>query len=181
MNKNTQKPVFTQDNQPQNQDAHQTFGFNHPLSNGEEIPVIVHPQAANNVEIKDMSPTVGEAQISQAEFLRLMRLHNEKVNANTLTLSAEVTKKEVFEGKQRIDKTSQLPILDGEGQPQFYPNRYKITLSFKGGSLTQTVSEKLYQELEEGHTYMFKGQLGFIKDFGQDVLSPIWQSHEFVI
>ena len=61
-----------------------------------------------------------------------------------------------------------------------YPDRYKITLSFKGGTLTQTVSEAMYNELNQGCTYMFKGQLGFVKEYGQDILSPIWQSWEQV-
>ena len=79
--------------------------------NGQEVPVIIHEavengESANNVDLKDMSPTVGDSHMSQAEFLRLMRLHNEKVNANTVTLSAEVSAKEVFEGKARTEKAT---------------------------------------------------------------------------
>jgi len=156
------------------------------LPDGREVPLIVHepienPEAANNVDLKDMSPTVGDSQMSQAEFLRLMRLHNEKVNANTVTLSAEVSAKEVFEGKARTEKATNAPILDADGNQLYYPNRFRITLTFKGGLLTQTVSEKMFNDLQLGSTYMFKGHLGFIKDFGQDILSPIWQSYEFVI
>lgn len=154
--------------------------------NGQEVPVIIHEavesgEAANNVGLEDMSPTVGDSHMSQVEFLRLMRLHNEKVNANTVILSAEVSAKEVFEGKARTEKATGAPVLDADGNQLFYPNRYRITLTFKGGLLTQTVSEKMYNELQLGSTYMFKGHLGFIKDFGQDILSPIWQSYEFVI
>jgi hypothetical protein len=153
--------------------------------NGKQVPVITHKpvnngEAANNTELKDMSPTIGESSLSQDEFFRLMRIHNERVSSNTITLSAEISAKEVFEGKPRTDKSG-LPALDNEGNQLYYPNRYKVTLTFKGGTLVQSVSEKLFNELELSHTYMFKGHLGFVKDFGQDVLAPIWQSHELVM
>ncbi len=153
--------------------------------NGKQVPVITHKpvnngETANNSDLKDMSPTIGESSMTQDEFLRLMRIHNERVSSNTIILSAEISAKEVFEGKPRMDKASGLPALDGEGNPLYYPNRYKVTLTFKGGTLVQSVSEKLYNELELSHTYMFKGHLGFVKDYGQDVLAPIWQSNELV-
>ncbi|MBN1839481.1 MAG: hypothetical protein JW802_05495 [Campylobacterales bacterium] len=148
--------------------------------NGKQIPVtmIESGESANNVEIKDMSPTAGG--FSMEDFNRMMALHNQRVNANEVTLSAEITAKEVIKGKERLDKESRLPVLDHEGFPTFYPNRYKITFTFKGGTLTQTVSEDMYTSLEMGATYMLKGALGFIKDFGQEVLSPIWKSWEKV-
>lgn len=148
--------------------------------NGKKIPVtmVESGESANNVELTDMSPNAGG--FSMEDFNRLMVLHNQRVNANEVTLSAEITAKEVIKGRERIDKESRLPVLDHEGFPTFYPNRYKITFTFKGGTLTQTVSEEMYQSLEMGATYMLKGSLGFVKDFGQEVLSPIWKSWEKV-
>lgn len=153
--------------------------------NGKEVPVAVHApinngEAVNNVDIADMSPKVGESSMTMGDFNRMMALYNAKVNANEVTLSAQISQHEVFKGRPRTDKTTGAPLLDNEGQPTFYPDRYKITLIFKGGTLVQTVSENMYNELELNSTYMFKGSLGFVKDFGQDVLSPIWQSWEKV-
>lgn len=74
--------------------------------------------------------------------------------------------------KRKFYKASNLPILDSHGFPVTYPDRYKVTLTFKGGTLVQNVSEAMYNDLELNGTYMFKGSLGFVKDFGQDVLSP---------
>lgn len=153
--------------------------------NGKEIPVTVlkpvdNGEAANNVGLKDMSPKVGESNMDMDEFKRMMAIYNEQVNANKVILSAQISQREVIKGKARTDKTSGAPILDGAGDPTFYPDRYKITLIFKGGTLVQNVSETMFNELELNSTYMFKGSLGFVKDFGQDVLSPIWQSWEKV-
>ncbi|ATB68871.1 hypothetical protein SJPD1_1060 [Sulfurospirillum diekertiae] len=153
--------------------------------NGKEVPVLVHTpvnngESANNVGLKDMSPKVGEGEMTMDKFHEMMALYNEQVNANKVTLSAQISQREVQNGKQRTDKTTGAPILDALGDPTFYPNRYKITLIFKGGTLVQNVSETMYNELELNSTYMFKGSLGFVKDFGQDVLSPIWQSWEKV-
>jgi|GEM_PF-1889510 len=154
-------------------------------SDGKEIPVTIfkpinNGEAANNVDLKDMSPKVGDGSMTMEEFHYMMSLYNAKVNANQVTLSAQISQREVQNGKQRTDKTTGAPILDASGDPTFYPNRYKITLIFKGGTLVQNVSETMYNELELNSTYMFKGSLGFVKDFGQDVLSPIWQSWEKV-
>lgn len=153
--------------------------------NGKEIPVAVHVpvnngEAANNVEIKDMSPKIGDMAMSMDDFNRMMALYNQRVNANNVTLSAEISAKEIIKGKEKIDKASGLPVLDGEGFPLFYPNRYNVTLTFKGGTLVQSVSETTYNELNIASTYMFKGSLGFVKQFGQDVLSPVWSSWELV-
>lgn len=154
--------------------------------NGKKVQVAVHTpvnngEALNNVGIADMSPKVGDGSMTMEEFHRMMALYNEQVNANKVTLSAQISQREVINGKARTDKTTGAPILDALGDPTFYPNRYKITLIFKGGTLVQNVSETMYNELELNSTYMFKGSLGFVKDFGQDVLSPIWQSWEKVI
>lgn len=153
--------------------------------NGRDVPVITHApvnngEGANNTDIKDMSPKVGETAMTMDEFNRMMALYNARVNANEVTLSAQVSAREVIKGKERSDSKTGAPILDNDGNPTFYPSRYKVTLVFKGGTLIQNVSETLYNELELNSTYMFKGSLGFVKDFGNDVLSPIWQSWERV-
>ena len=155
--------------------------------NGREVPVITHKpvnigEGANNADIKDMSPKVGEGEgaMTMEDFNRMMALYNARVNANEVTLSAQVSAREVIKGKERSDSKTGAPILNNDGNPTFYPSRYKVTLVFKGGTLIQNVSETLYNELELNSTYMFKGSLGFVKDFGNDVLSPIWQSWEKV-
>ena len=132
-------------------------------------------ESTNETPLKDMSPTI-DHNISMEDFNRMMKMYNEKLNANNVVLSAEITSKEVLAGKEIKDKETQLPKIGLDGTVMRYPDRYKITLSFKGGTLTQTVSESMYNDLIQGSTYMFKGQLGFIKEYGQETLSPIWQS-----
>jgi len=158
----------------------------HTTPSGKEIPVTVYEpinngEAVNNIPILDMSPKIGETNMNMDEFSRMMRVYNERVNANIVTLSAEISSREVFKGKEKTDKATGVPVLDSHGFPVYYPDRYKVTLTFKGGTLVQNVSEAMYNELELNSTYMFKGSLGFVKDFGNDVLSPIWQSWEKVI
>ena len=120
--------------------------------NGKDIPVAVHTpvnngEAVNNVDLKDMSPKVGDGSMTMEEFHRMMALYNEQVNANKVTLSAQISQREVLNGKARTDQATGAPLLDASGDPTFYPNRYKITLIFKGGTLVQNVSETMYNEL----------------------------------
>jgi len=84
--------------------------------NGKEIPVIIHEpvnngEAANNVGLKDMSPKVGEGEMTMDKFNEMMALYNARVNANQVTLSAQISAREVQKGRERSDKATGAPIL----------------------------------------------------------------------
>jgi hypothetical protein len=147
------------------------------------IPRIVHMplgDAVNNVEVKDMSPLVGDDDIEMAQFLRMQKKFDALINANEIKLSARVVKIDVIKGKERTDKATGVPLVDEFGQIRCYPDRYIATLAFQGGALEYGCNEDMYNELELNSTYLFKGRIGFIKEYGKEVTSPIFSSWQKV-
>lgn len=140
---------------------------------------IASGEAVNNVEIKDMSPKI-DGDMDMETFLKLQKKFDELINANEIRLSSKIVNKTVINGKERTDKATGLPIVDEFGQVRCYPNRYIVTLSFQGGSLEYGCDENMYNELDLNSTYLFKGRIGFIKEYGKDVTSPIFASWQKV-
>lgn len=136
-------------------------------------------EAANNVEIKDMSPKI-DGDMDMETFLKMQKKFDELINANEIKLSSKIVNKTVINGKERTDKTTGAPLVDDFGQPLRYPNRYIVTLSFQGGSLEYGCDENMYNELDLNSTYLFKGRIGFIKEFGKEITSPIFASWQKV-
>ena len=123
-----------------------------------------------------MSPKVGETSMTMDEFNRMMRLYHEEVNANLLVLSIEVTSLEVIKGKIKTDKSTGMPILDSEGNNVSYPDAFKLSYIFRGGSMSQRITEEMFRELEVGSTYKCTGKAGFVKEYGQDLFAPVFLS-----
>lgn len=136
-------------------------------------------EAVNNIEIKDMSPKI-DGDMDMETFLKLQKKFDELINANEIRLSSKIVNKTVINGKERTDKATGLPIVDEFGQVRCYPNRYIVTLSFQGGSLEYGCDENMYKELDLNSTYLFKGRIGFIKEYGKEVTSPIFASWQKV-
>lgn len=149
--------------------------------NGNPVPITVfspvnNGDAANNVPLKDMSPKVGESSMSMEEFNRMMALYHEEYNANKVVLSITVTSMEVRPGQQRVDKETKIPLVDSDGFPIYYPDRYSVSYSFEGGASSENVSESFYKQLELNGRFKIMGKMGMKRDFGQDKFSLIWQT-----
>lgn len=140
---------------------------------------IASGEAVNNIEIKDMSPKI-DGDMDMETFLKLQKKFDELINANEIRLSSKIVNKTIINGKERLDKATGVPIVDEFGQPRYYPSRYIVTLSFQGGSLEYGCDEIMYNELDLNSTYLFKGRIGFIKEYGKDVTSPIFASWQKV-
>jgi len=136
-------------------------------------------QSANNVEVKDMSPKVGG--MSMEDFAKMQKKFDELVNANEVVLSAKIREKQVIRGNEIKDKKTGVPEVDEHGQIKRYADRYVVTLLFQGGSLEYKCTEDFFDELDLNSTYQFKGYMGVVKEFGKDVVSPIFQSHSKVM
>lgn len=141
--------------------------------------MINNGQSANNVEVKDMSPKVGG--MSMEDFAIMQKKFDELVNANEVILSAKIREKTVLKGNEIKDKKTGVPEVDEHGQIKRYADRHVVTLLFQGGSLDYKCTEDVFDELDLNSTYQFKGYMGVVKEFGKDVVSPIFQSHSKVM
>lgn len=140
----------------------------------EKTTMINNGQSANNVELKDMTPQIDG--LTQEQFIKFAQKYNDLVNSNEMTLSARVIAKDVIKGKEIVDKKTGIPVTDEFGQTRHYSDRFSITLVFQGGSLDYACTSDMYMALDLNSTYKFSGYLGFVKEFGKDVVSPIFQS-----
>ena len=110
----------------------------------------------------------------QREQMALMR----KLTANEVRLAGTIRGLRVSEGKQRFKKDDKgnytdEPVLDDQGNVQFWANKYYVTLAFEGGELDILVSEDSYNNLQMGNRVLFEGSKG--TRFGQ--VQDIFHSH----
>jgi len=145
----------------------------------EDTSTVNNGQAVNNTEVKDMSPTINGMDMKQ--FAQMQKKFDELVNANVVTLSAKIRDKEVRKGNEIVNKKTGIPEVDEHGQPKRYADTFSVTLLFQGGSLEYKCREEMYEELELNSTYQFQGYIGAVKEFGKDVVSPIFQSYSKVM
>lgn len=131
------------------------------------------PEAINNIEINDFSPTL-KGKITMSEFLELQREYEKISNCNEIKISAKIKEKDIIKGKEIIDKSSGMPIIDDNGVVKTYPDTYKLTLVFEGGSMEYRCKASQYEQLEINNRYLFSGYYGLVKEFGKDVLNPIF-------
>lgn len=136
-------------------------------------------EAVNNVEIKDMQPKVKDE--SMDDFLQKQREFDKLVNSNEVRLSAKIRNKEIIKGKEIINKQTGMPVVDELGEVRHYSDTYIVTLLFQGGSLDYRCNQEMYQALDLNSTYLFKGYMGVVKEYGKDVVSPIFQSYQLVL
>lgn len=135
--------------------------------------------AENNVEVKDMSPMVGDMEMEK--FIEMQKKYDALINSNEVRLSAKIRNKEVRKGKEIVNKQTGQVEVNENGEIKYYPDTYIVTLLFQGGSLDYKCKEEMFNELDLNSTYLFKGYMGVIKEFGKDVVSPIFQSWQKVM
>ncbi len=145
----------------------------HTAPNGQEIPVIVRPmsngESANNVDIIDISPKIntpfGEISIDDyVAFFEQAKNIFEKHSAIDVLL---VVKKEVIAGSQQVDKKTNIPKVDSEGNPIFWADRYSLTVKADDDELRFQCDKVLFDSVEEGRRYDFKGRNRWVMNFGR--------------
>ena len=97
--------------------------------------------------------------------------------ANLLQIGARVAKKDLFPGKPIIDKVSNQQVVDQEGNPKCYADKYSVTLQFLGGEITTDIDFNIYERLVPGTTYFCVGYMGEVNDFGKKTLKPIFTEY----
>lgn len=131
-----------------------------------------------NEVVTDFQPIIDDVEF--AKFKEMQKKYEKLVNSNTLLLSAELKTKEVKQGSEVKDKKTGQPIVDDMGQVKYYPDTYILGFIFKGGFIEYKCSLEMYKSLEVNKTYLLKGYIGVIKEYGKDVISPIFQAWQEV-
>jgi hypothetical protein len=116
-----------------------------------------------------MSTSAKDQQNQAREYVKLTQ-------TNRVELAGLVVQKDEVKGKQRMKDN--LPVLDHEQNPTFYPSRFNAKISFQGGELVTQLKEEQFREIKEGEMYLFKGRLGLVREFGEEKVSWVFNSVE---
>ena len=83
-----------------------------------------------------------------------------KYNTNEIKLAGTVVEMRVSEPRPKLDKNTKEPILDDNGQAEFWDPFYSVSIIFEGAELNVNVDKKLYERIELSKRYMFLGRMG---------------------
>lgn len=127
-----------------------------------------------NEELKETGLTFEEMVAKELEKQRIEFENKLKQREeNKVSLGATVVELIQIDGKPIIDKeTKQQKEINGE--LAFYPNSYKVKLSFNGGEIETPINQNNFNSLETGEKYLAKGRLGEVKEFGNTYIRPIF-------
>lgn len=133
-------------------------------------------EAVNNVEIKDMSPKVNTpmGEMDMPTFMEFYKKADQELNKNINIISADVIKKTTTLGREIIDKTTGVPAVDSFGAVRRYSDRYTLSLIGRGFSLEYQCDCELFNSVEEGRHYDFKGRNGDVFSFGEKKFGAIY-------
>lgn len=112
-----------------------------------------------------------------AQANKEFELKQQQREENVIRIGARVINKDVIQGKPIIVKETQQQKLDGNGIPQSYPDKYKVSLQFMGGEITVDVNQQNYEKLELHKTFLCVGHYGEVKKFGESFMEPIFTNY----
>lgn len=108
------------------------------------------------------------------EYKELDRQNAKRRTRNETRIYGQVSKKTVGDPRPRIDKTTKLPICDGDGNQLFYKPSMSITFDFTGGSLELQIDEvSLFDSVLVFESYEMTARHGAVRSFGKDVVGLI--------
>lgn len=105
-----------------------------------------------------------------------------RMRANTLSLGADLIELRIQEGKVIIDKDTQKPKLDENGEELRWANKYYAKFAFMGGEVESEVNEFQYKALEGNINmpYYLEGRLSKVRNYGQEIVAPVFQNFELL-
>lgn len=114
-------------------------------------------------------PSVNAAKDAAREYIKLTQ-------TNEVRLAGTVIQKLKTDGKQKMKDN--LPVLDAQGNAQYYPDRFKVKVAFNGGEIMPEVSADHYAMIQEDEMYLFRGRLGLVREFGNESISYVFSTVE---
>lgn len=108
-----------------------------------------------------------------------MKAKTLKGQTNSIQLGVTIKDLEVKEGSEIVNKqTGEFQIDSNTGEIKRYPDKYFVTVVFKGGSLKQEIKGNLFGILEVNKDYFATGFIGEVSNFGKTEIAPIFTNFE---
>jgi len=83
-----------------------------------------------------------------------------KYNTNEIRLAGTVVELRESDPSPKIDKKTNAPVLDSNGQQEFWEPFYSVNIVFEGAELSVNVEKLLFEKMECSKRYMFIGRMG---------------------
>lgn len=83
-----------------------------------------------------------------------------KYNTNDIKLAGTVTELRKSDPQAKIDKKTNAPVLDANGQQEYWEPFYSVGIIFEGAELNVNVDKTLFDKMELTKRYMFLGRMG---------------------
>ncbi|MDT8339113.1 MAG: hypothetical protein RQ763_07930 [Sulfurimonas sp.] len=99
-----------------------------------------------------------------ADVQEQTRIYLERISTNKISIAGIVREKRKTDPKmkmKRVDgKYTDEPVLDENGQAQFWEPKYYLNIAFEGGELDLPIEASWYNSLDVGNRALFDGHKG---------------------
>lgn len=111
-----------------------------------------------------------------------MQLMLKKMRANVITLGADLVEVREQVGKDIIDRETNSPKIDENGEVLKWASKYYAKFTFMGGEVETEVNQIQYQSLLNniGMPYYLTGRLSKVKNFGSEIIAPVFSQFELL-
>jgi hypothetical protein len=116
-----------------------------------------------------MAQSIEEMKNQAREYIKLTQ-------TNSVKLAGTIVSNYQSEPKPRLKDN--LPVMDDQGNQQFYAPRSSCKVSFNGGEVEIPLTTEQFNTLKVGEMYLFSGRLGLVKSFGSESVSYVFSTIE---
>lgn len=113
---------------------------------------------------------------SMEEMKNQARKYIKLTQTNIVKLAGTIVSNYQSEPKPKLQNN--LPVMDDQGNQQFYAPRSSCKVSFNGGEVEVPLTTDQYNTLKVGEMYLFMGRLGLVKSFGNESISYVFSTIE---
>lgn len=118
--------------------------------------------------IKDREKELESRSLTVEEYKEMDRQAAKRRTTNITQLYGFVSAKVLGEARPRMDKKTNLPICDDEGNQLYYKQSMSIKFDITGGSLMlQTENQALFDSVDEFESYLLTARHGEVRAFGR--------------
>lgn len=128
---------------------------------------------------KDVLNNIDPVENQKTEIQKYMS----KLKANKIVLGADLVEVRENIGKEIVDKENGGFKTDENGEPLRWPSKYHAKFIFMGGEVESEINQVQYQSLVNniGLSYYLEGRLSKVKNFGSEVIAPVFTSFELLV
>lgn len=113
---------------------------------------------------------------SMDEMKNQAREYIKLTQTNSVKLAGTIVSNYQSEPKPKLQNN--LPVMDDQGNQQFYAPRSSCKVSFNGGEVEIPLTNEQFNTLNVGEMYLFSGRLGLVKSFGNESISYVFSTIE---